>query len=301
MTSEHLPPAPPLYRLHVKTSSYDREGSLRFCLDGGFLGVGWGMGPGPMDWAAYGEAASRRSGGVDQSVRALHDLSDGALIWTRDTTGVYYLGRVEGPWRYLSDERADRFDIHNVRPARIVSCGVEAVVPGKVANAFIPRRTLQRVKDGAARRYSASLFAELNGQPAPWRPTFEQVLTSCLTSQDLEDLVAVYLQRRHGYLVLPGTRRPDTPAYEFVLRHPDGHLAVVQVKAGRSPVPRDAASLPTASVDRVYVASPTGTYSGEPAANVHELSPEELIAFMRAEPACLPPAVEHWVSRASDE
>jgi hypothetical protein len=59
-----------------------------------------------------------------------------------------------------------------VRPARIVRCGVDAFVPGKVANAFRAPRAMQRINDPAAQRYSASLFAGLTGQPAPWpRPS----------------------------------------------------------------------------------------------------------------------------------
>lgn len=126
------------------------------------------------------------------------------------------------------------------------------------------------------------------------------MLQSCLTAQDLEDLVAVYIQRRHGYLVLPGSRRPDTPAYEYVLRHPDGRTAVVQVKGGRATVRRDANALPIDSVDEVFVFSPTGSYGNDPAPNVAEVPYEGLTEFMRSEPTCLPPMVEHWVGRSTD-
>ncbi len=301
--SKQLRPAADVYRLHVNTSCKDREGTLRFCLGGGFLGMGWPVrdnGTRDVTWEHYEQVAGEwYDEGVNPSVRALHDLPDAALIWTRNTRGAYYLGKVTGPWRYLAGDQADHFDIHNVRPARIVACGLESVVPGKVANAFIPRRTLQRLTDKAARRYSASLFAQLTSEPAPWRPTLDEALASCLTSQDLEDLLAVYLQRRHGYLVLPGSRRPDTPAYEYVLRHPDGHTAVVQVKSGWSTVPRDAGSLPVEAADRVYVFSPTGSYGENPAPNVTAIAFDELTGFMRDEPTCLPPTVEHWARLAA--
>jgi len=44
--------------------------------------------------------------------------------------------------------------------------------------------------------------------------------------------------------------------------------------------------------------SPTCSYRGEPAANVSELDPDDLVKFMRTEPHCLPPTVEHWVKLA---
>jgi hypothetical protein len=293
-------PAPALYRLHVHTSCEDREATLQFCLAGGFLGVGWGAGADITEWSDYEQVAKDWYGRVDPSVRAVHDLPDGSLIWTRDIRGQYYLGQVNAPWVHIAGEHPDYFDIHNVRPAHIVACGVESVVPGKVANAFRPPRALQRIHDDAALRYSASLFAELAGQAAPWHAPLADVLTSCLTAQDLEDLVLMYMQRRMGYLAMPASRRADTPAYEYVLRHPDGHIAVVQVKTGWSSVPRDAGSLPVESADRVYVFSATSSYSGEPASNVITLDFEQLVDFMRTEPTALPPTVEHWVRLAPD-
>lgn len=152
---------PALYRLHVKTSCDDREGTLRFCLDRGFLGVGWGAGADIADWSTYRQAAVRRYGRLASSVRAMHDLPDGALIWTRDPTGRYYIGQVCGPWRYLAGDEPRHFDIHNVRPARIVACDLKSAVPRPVAKAFSRGHALERVHDADARRCSAALFAEL--------------------------------------------------------------------------------------------------------------------------------------------
>jgi hypothetical protein len=300
MTQDLLPvTAPALYRLHIRTDCPDRAATFEFCRAGGFLGVGWSMGDEPMDWAQYQAKAEAQDGAVNSSVRAIHDLPTGALIWTRDTRGIYYLARVLDDWSYLHDQHAAFYDIHNVRPVRMITCGVESKVPGKVLNAFIPRRALQRIGDESAAAYSASLFAEMIGDPTPWQPTLDQILATCLSAQDLEDLVCVYLQRRYGYLVLPASRRPDTPAYEYVLRHPDdGHEAVVQVKSGDATVPVDSASLPTAAVERVFVFSPTESYGDDPAPNVTKLGRQDLIDFMHSEPRCLPPLVAHWVRQA---
>jgi hypothetical protein len=56
-------------------------------------------------------------------------------------------------------------------------------------------------------RYTQSLWERLNGAEPSYRPTFEDILSSLLDAQSLEDLVAVYLQREHGYLALPAARR----------------------------------------------------------------------------------------------
>lgn len=302
MSVTPLPPTPPLYRLHVRPACVDRAGSFEFCLEGGFLGVGWPTTDEPLDWPTYERLAAAKYGAVDGSVRAVHNLPDDALIWARDMTrGVYYLARVAGPWRYLHGEDATQYGIHNVRPVQMVPTGVESRVPGSVRSAFIPRRALQRVNDATGARYSAAVFGKLTGHPLAWHPTLDEVLTSCLDDEDLEDLVHMYLQCRFGYRSMRGTRRTSTPAYEYVMRHPDGHEAVVQVKRGRSTVPRDAGSLPTTEVERVYVFSPTGSYGPDPAANVVELDYDDLIEFMGNDRWSLPPRVGVWVSQALDD
>jgi hypothetical protein len=262
--------------------------------------MGWGVGGQDVDWPTYSHLAREKYGAVNSSVRRLHDLPDGALVWLRDTRGAYYLAQVTGPWMYASGTDAERHDIHNVRPASIVACGVESLVPGKVLNSFIPNRTLQAIRDDPARRGSAAQYSQLTGQPSLWKPTYEELLTSFLSASDLEDLVAAYLQQHEGYMVLPATRRRDTPAYEYVLVHPDGHQAVVQVKGGWSVVPRDAGSLPTELVEHVYVFSPTESYGPDPAPNVETIQSRDLLAFMHSPQSCLPPMVKYWTRLAAD-
>ncbi len=229
----------------------------------------------------------------------MHDAPDGALVWMRNSAGTYYLARIEGSWRYLTDPAAADVDLFNARPATIKPAGVESRVPGKVANSFIRGQAFRRIWDGPARRYTQSLWEELAGEPPSFYPSYEDVLASLLGAQELEDLVAVYLQSEHDYLVFPAARRPDTPAYEYVLRHPDGQEAIVQVKTGNSEVPVGADALPVEHVDRIYVFSPTGNYRGRRARNVERLDFGELVTFMREQADCLPPLVEHWAKLAA--
>ena len=45
----------------------------------------------------------------------MHDnIQVNDLIWTRDTMGHYYLGRVTGPWEYLATPEALQADIVNI-------------------------------------------------------------------------------------------------------------------------------------------------------------------------------------------
>ena len=295
------PAAPALYALLIDAADEVREVPLKLCRAGGFLGVDWEVGSEPLDWPSYERRAIERDGVVHAAVREIYDLPDGALIWTRDCDdGVYYLAKVTGPWQYLHDHAADSCGMHNVRPVRMVACESASQVPSSIVGCFIGGWVIQRIYDELAARQSASLFDELTGESGEGRPTLGEVLTSYLDDRDLLDLVRVYLQKRFGYLVRRPARRATMVGWEDVLCDSFGRQAIARARRGWSVVPR-AASLPTEAVDQVFVFSPTGTYGPDPAPNVTQLDHDDIIEFMSSERRILPPSVEHWVSRASDE
>lgn len=260
------------------------------------------MGSEPLDWPSYERRAIERDGVVHAAVQEIYDLPEGSLIWTRDPDdGVYYLAEVTGPWQYLHGHAAESSQMYNVRPVRMVACESASQVPSSIFGCFVGGWVIQRIDDELAARQSASLFAELTGEGGEGRPTLDEVLTSYLDDRDVLDLVRVYLQRRFGYLVRPPARRPAMLGWEDVLRDRVGRKAIVRARCGWSVVPRVAASLPSGAVDQVFVFSPTGTYGPDPAANVSELDYDDVIEFMRSERRTLPPSVEHWVSRSSEE
>ncbi len=292
--------APALYALFPGSGSGNR--ALEFCREGGFLGIGWGMDCEPLDWEAYEQRAIERDGAVHAAVRELHDLPEGSLIWTQEPSGgSYYLAKVTGPWQYLHTRDAASCDIHNVRPVQMVTCRGATEVPAAIVGRFTGWWVIQRIYDEHAARRSASLFAELTAAPGEHRPTLDEVLTTYLDDREVQDLVRVYLQRRHGYLVRPSGRRPGLAPWEYVLRDARGREALVRARRGYSCVPRDPGSLPTDAVDLVYVFSPTGTYGPNPAANVIELEYDDLVEFMRDERWNVSPTVEQWLSRARDQ
>lgn len=44
------------------------------------------------------------------------DVADGSFVWTRDADGLYWLGRLTGPYFYDSDGAAAAVDLVHVRP-----------------------------------------------------------------------------------------------------------------------------------------------------------------------------------------
>jgi hypothetical protein len=126
------------------------------------------------------------------------------------------------------------------------------------------------------------------------------VLADRLDDRELENLVCVYLQNRHGYLLRPASRLSADIDGEWVFRDRDHHEALIRARHGHASVPRDSDSLPTNAVDRVFVFSPTDTYGPHPAPNVTEIEYADIVEFIRTERWSLPQGVGYWVDRVID-
>ncbi|GAB3055191.1 GAF domain-containing protein [Sediminivirga luteola] len=85
-------------------------------------------------------------------------VPDGAYVWTRDVDGAYWLGRLDGAWRYDASEDAWAADLVHVRPCRWREEPVaEARVPAAVRATFARGgRNWQRIQ-------SAQAFAATKG------------------------------------------------------------------------------------------------------------------------------------------
>ncbi|OBB40506.1 hypothetical protein [Mycobacterium sp. 852002-51961_SCH5331710] len=59
----------------------------------------------------FGERLARR-------IERFADVENGAFVWTRDADGLYWLGRIDGPYRRDDDADAVAVDLVHVRPCR---------------------------------------------------------------------------------------------------------------------------------------------------------------------------------------
>jgi hypothetical protein len=181
-------------RIHIRSTidGVDHDAATRWCLSEGLVGIGWGIwdGAGTRTWERYVEDYEHGQGSVNTNVRRFHDLDVGTLIWTRERSGNYWLGRICGGWEYRDDEVAQRLDLFNLRPTSWDEVGTEDRVPGRVVNAFRSRMTLQRIKDHGAVAYSNRLFgrSDADGERAAIDP--RSVIESLLGPEDLEDLTS---------------------------------------------------------------------------------------------------------------
>jgi hypothetical protein len=99
-------------------------------------------------------------------------------------------------------------------------------------------RTLQKIHDQTIEDFSMLRYNELAGEDRYEVKPRRADLFSLLSADACEDLVALYLQVREGYCIVPSICRRSTPAYEFVMRHEaTGERAFAQVKAGSESLP----------------------------------------------------------------
>ena len=72
---------------------------------------------------------------TDRRVARFADADEGSFVWTRDGEGLYWLGRIDGPYSY--DDEGAAVDLVHVRPCRWLPRPlVEPDVPAAVVATF---------------------------------------------------------------------------------------------------------------------------------------------------------------------
>lgn len=286
-----------VFRLHIRSTipHVVQEEAEAFCLESDWAGMGWGIWdetPTGLSWPQYADRKTADDGGVNPSVRMFHDRVDiGALIWTRSKDGVYWLGEVTGEWEYHGDGTAKALDQFNRRRCTWVRVGEEDAVPGKIVANFRASKTLNPIADEAAVRFSHTLFGDPTGAAEERSaPTVQEVVCTLLGAEDLEDLVAAYLQDRYDLVLV--ARGSSTPGYEYVLRSKSsGRKVVCSVKSGNSSVEMNRLPL-SADVD-VYAYGKSG--SGATRDDITWIDPTDLVTFVEERPEVLPDQVHYWL------
>ena len=290
-----------VFRIHIrpKIGANKQRKAFEYCLNHGVLGMGWSVeetGKSRLSWDEYIVDAERKYGYKDvQNIRYLHrEVKENDLIWTRDTDGSYYLGRVVSPWEYRATEEALQADIVNICCCELVSVDLADAVPGKVVASFRAPRTIQAIDSQTVAIYSQLLWNEISGnqQYAANHQGIEDIY-ALLDDREIEDAVAIYLQMR-GWLYVPQSRRPYTMRYEYILIHRQTfERAVVQVKTGNTPqLDRDDFS---GFEERVFLFQSYGEYTGSQHAHVECIDPDDLRIFLFNNRDILPQSIRRWV------
>lgn len=303
-------PVPTIWRTKLRSlkPGVDHQEQVDHNFDDGIVGIGWGI-EGLLDGASLDDVLAAIDAEPDWTKDAVHtvrrfgkDAQIGDYIWTRDLHGRFRLGRITGPYRYENTEFAKRTDTHQVRDCEWADQPLSDLeVPGAVIRGFVGTSTsFSRMWDKGARTYTAWLWEKLHGRaPAPLSFTHLEVLQQ-LEPYDLEDLVYTWMQVAEDYLALPKARRTDTPAYEWtMLNRKTFAPAIVQVKSGDQAVDLEALAAAAPDAETVlFACSASGRFTGHPPREVRCVSPDELVAFVRAHERLLPPRVSTWFELA---
>ncbi len=96
-------------------------------------------------------------------IERFRDVDAGSFAWTRDPDGLYWLGRITGPYFYDSDEAAATVDLVHVRECDWLSTPLhEESVPAAVIATFQRGgRNFQQTHDSSVGAQSQRVWDEL--------------------------------------------------------------------------------------------------------------------------------------------
>lgn len=288
-----------VWRLNIKTAAKAGVNPRQLCIENNILGIGWRVSQyGNVAWEDYIAEAKGRYKSYGRSftvaINAVKNrMQVGDICWTRSLNGDYYIGRITSDWRYASSTENLDADVVNIRSCEWRNVGTVDVVPGKVVNSYIARSTVQRVTGAEVLRYCQYLVNKTFQEEIYQLSKGEMGFLKLISSDDCEDIVALYMQKEHGFMVIPSSCKPSTASYEYVMKHPfTGEKAVAQVKKGKVDLNRDKYS---SLGCLVYLLTTEGIYSGDESENVICLDPSIIENFARNNYKLMSDRIQNWI------
>lgn len=291
-----------LFRMHIRPQggSTDMHTTFDYCLRNGILGVGWrtNSNRNTRNWDEYLNEASQIHNKLQVCQYIQKRVSKGDLVWTRDTTGQYYLTQVISGWEYWTSQEAKDLDIDVANIFRVVFKSVDIdAVPGKIIACFRATRSIQEIADKRAREYSKYLWNTLSNEQFYQidKSEFSDIFMM-LDDEETEDLVFLYLQSQ-GWYVLPNSRKGDTMSFEYLAVNPkSGEKALSQVKTGQTSLNRDDyVKYP----QKIFLFQPNERYTGIGADNVVCIQRDDILKFLDKSLVWLPRSFQKKVELVS--
>ncbi len=289
-----------IWRINLKSAGINPR---KFCLEKGIVGFGWPVNDQNtnLEWKEYYKLAdekynsgAKKHKGWKPAINALKNrMKIGDLIWTRDIQGIYYIGKITSEWRYEHSEEFKKADMVNLRSCEWLKVGPVGSVPGKVVNSFIPRRTVQKIKNEQVKLYSKFLFNKLSSVDFyKLNSITKSDIYSLISSDDCEDILAIYLQKELNYVLFPSSCKADTMNYEYELKHKlTGEKAVVQVKNGKVSLDaKDYSNIDT----KVFLFTTKGKYIGEESEKIQFICPIKMTEFIFNNLNIMPDRINYW-------
>lgn len=223
-----------IYRIKLfalNEGEHKEENDRKYCIDNNIFAIGWGNNYvstfEEYKNALKGEKISR---GQKISLNNMLNVAIGDYVWAQKDGRTFLLGKVTSDI-FLDNTRK------RIGPTR--KCKWRYIdfddVPGKILSCFVGLgTTLQKVDvDSNFQKYCEWLYENKN----------EKICLdnykSLLHSDDLEDLLGLYLQKKFEYYILPSTNKQGSKLIEFELRNNHGEKACIQCKIGASTVGKE--------------------------------------------------------------
>lgn len=295
-----------VFRIHIRPKGGLAKSKISFayCLKEKVLGVGWQTKTqnNTSTWLEYLSEAETiyRNKSLSRVKYFEKNVKENDLIWTRDSEGSYYLGKVKSGWEYYSNTEAQDADIVNIVRCNLIKIPSVDDVPGKVVACFRPSRTIQAIRDKTASNYSKYLWNKISSSTFYSLPkeSFKNVF-SFLGAEETEDVIFIYLQLK-GWVVIPNSRKADTMKYEFYLiNKTTKEKSIVQVKTGHTKlIPKEWENWK----EKVFLFQANGNYVGISLnKNVVSIKPKDIESFMYSNKELLPSNIVHWLNIAESE
>ena len=171
--------------------------------------------------------------------------------------------------------------------------GTADKVPGTVLRRFIGGPTVQPINDPTTVTVSQLLYNRESGREVYKVSKIEGAdLYQLLSPRDLENLVALYLQSKEGYMMVPRTADYSAPKYKVALIHRDGRRAVLQVKSGKVNLQADDYAEVADKVDELFLFTSEGIYEGEPGSGIRFLDSETIKTFANSHYHLMPNPIQ---------
>ena len=117
-------------------------------------------------WTVWirGPAESAADERLSRRIARFRDVDEGSFVWTRDPDGLYWLGRITGPYLYDNDDEAAAVDLVHVRECDWLSAPLlEQSVPAAVIATFRRGgRNFQQTHDSTVGAESLSIWSALS-------------------------------------------------------------------------------------------------------------------------------------------
>ena len=298
-----------IWRLQTKTGADHNIRIADYCLENNIAALGWRVDTDmiPSSYEEYGELSHKQYGEKIQSVERLaNKVQSGDMIWMRNN-GVYYLGLVgaASKWQYNKDKTAVENDACNQRTEVkwVTSKSADESIAGAVTTSFIRGQAFQRINKDGIEQYSKYAYNIWSGTNNFKDIELEidnsdkcKAFFNLLTTSEAEDLVAFYLYKEKGYIVIPSTNKLSTPLYEFVLLDPQdcGKHIYIQVKKGNIDIDADKYSKLNGEV---YLFTSEGNVvNAEKHSNIYVISAGKLYEYAINKSALLSYGISMWLN-----